>query len=86
MENNNNEEIKKRKPRLPKLQRKFVNLQEELEELKGEVFNALQQARESNKIDPRNIDFSTLSLAELIEIQTKLGTALLAKSKDIDNQ
>lgn len=84
MENNNNEEIKKRKPRLPRLQRKFVNLQEELEELKEEVANALQKAQESNKIDPRNIDFSILSFAELVEIQTKLSTALIAKSKDID--
>lgn len=76
-----NEQKKTRKPRLPKLQRKIVNVQEQLEELKEDISNALEHARGSNKINPKNFDFSTLSLAELAEVQTKLSAAFIAKTK-----
>lgn len=84
MENMNNEQKKVRKPRLPKLQRKFVNVQEMLQEIQEDVALALKNATDSKKIDPKNIDFSQLSIAELAEIQARLSAAFLAKTKDIN--
>lgn len=83
MENNNTEKVKKeRKPRLPKLHRKFVNVQEMLQEIQEDVALALQEAKRPKQIDPKDFDFSKLSLAELIEIQAKVSTLLFAKSKE----
>lgn len=84
MENTNTENGKKvRKPRLPKLQRKFVNVQEMLQEIQEDVALALKDAKTSKKIDPKNFDFSHLSYSELLDIQVKLGSAIVAKSKEV---
>ena len=84
MEKSNTEKVKKaRKPRLPRLQRKFANLQELVKDIQEDVALTLKDARDSRKqIDPRDFDFSQLSYIELVEIQAKLGTAIIAKIKE----
>lgn len=81
MENNNTEQVKKtRKPRLPKLQRKFVNLQEQIADIQEEVNNTIQlMVKVTNRIDPKTVDFSTNTTAELFEIQAKLSAAIARK-------
>lgn len=84
MENENTENGKKvRKPRLPKLQRKFVNVQDMLQEIQEDVALALKDAKTSRNIDPKDFDFTELSYAELLDIQIKLGAAIVAKSKEV---
>lgn len=81
MENNNTEQVKKeRKPRLPKLQRRFVNLQEELKDLQEEVSDTIQRmTKVERRIEPKTVDFSTNTTAELFEIQAKLSAAIARK-------
>lgn len=84
MENENTENGKKvRKPRLPKLQRKFVKVQDMLQEIQEDVALALKDAKTSRNIDPKDFDFTELSYAELLDIQIKLGAAIVAKSKEV---
>lgn len=84
MENNNTEKVKKeRKPRLPKLQRRFVNLQEELKDLQEEVSNTIyRMAKVDRRIEPKTVDFSTNTTAELFEIQAKLSAAIARKIEE----
>lgn len=83
MENENTESGKKeRKPRLPKLQRKFVNVQDMLKEIQEDVALALKEAKSPKPIDPKDFDFSQLSFEELIEIQAKISGLLFARSKE----
>lgn len=85
MENNNTEKVKKeRKPRLSALQRKFVNVQAQISEIQEDVALALNHARASKQINPKDLDFSQLSYSELVEIQAKLGLAIIAKSKEVN--
>lgn len=79
MESNNTEEVKKvRKPRLPKLQRKFINLQNQVAEIQEEVNSTIQKL---SKVPPQNIDFSHYTIGELTEIQIRLSTLISQKAE-----
>lgn len=86
MENNNIEPVKKtRRPRLPKLKRKFQNLQDQIHEIENEVESMVDRmVKTRSKVEPNAIDFSQCSTTELIELQARVNTVLLARSKDMD--
>lgn len=73
---------KARKPKIPKLHRKFVNVQNMLQEIQEDVATALNEARISHQVDINDFDLSKLSVIELLELQARTSSLLLTKSKE----